>query len=241
MAYATAAGSIEARVAALPWSRIEQSLDAEGHALLGPLLTPAECAGVAARFDDPAAFRSHVVMARHGFGQGEYKYFAAPLPPVVATLRRALYASLVPTANRWRALLGEAGEYPATLDAFTAQCHAAGQTRPTPLLLRYGPGDFNRLHQDRYGALLFPIQVVTLLSDPANFEGGALVLVEQKPRAQSRAEVVTLGLGHAVAFAVHHRPAQGARGVYRVALRHGVSTIRAGTRSTLGIIFHDAA
>jgi hypothetical protein len=238
---ATAAGSIEARVAALPWPQVGQALDAEGHGLLGPLLGASECSAIAARFDDPAGFRSHIVMARHGFGQGEYKYFAAPLPPEVGALRRALYAGLVPTANRWRTLLGEPGEYPATLDAFTAQCHAAGQTRPTPLLLRYGPGDFNRLHQDRYGALLFPIQVVILLSDPAEFEGGALVLVEQKPRAQSRAEVVTLGRGEAVAFAVHHRPAQGVRGIYRVMLRHGVSTIRAGTRSTLGIIFHDAA
>ena len=241
MTYATSAGSIEARVAALPWPEIGRALDAEGHARLGPLLRAAECGAIAARFDDPAAFRSHIVMARHGFGQGEYKYFAAPLPPDIAALRRSLYAGLVPTANRWRTLLGQEPEYPATLDAFTAQCHAAGQTRPTPLLLRYRPGDFNRLHQDRYGALLFPIQVVILLTDPASFEGGALVLVEQKPRAQSRAEVVTLGLGEAVAFAVHHRPARGARGFYRVALRHGVSTIRAGTRSTLGIIFHDAA
>ncbi len=236
------AHAIEDRVAKLDWAAIDAGLDAAGHAVTGPLLSAAECASMAARYAGEDGFRSRVVMARHGYGQGEYRYFAYPLPDPVASLRRAFYPRLVATANRWRALLGEAGRLPGTLDGFLTECHAAGQTRPTPLLLKYGPGDYNRLHQDLYGAHVFPLQLVILLSDPArDFSGGEFVLVEQKPRAQSRAEVVPLRQGEAVIFAVHHRPARGARGVYRAALRHGVSTVRDGERFTLGVIFHDAA
>jgi hypothetical protein len=234
--------TIEDRVAALDWPAIEARLDAAGHAVSGPLLTPAECASIAALYAGEAGFRSRVVMARHGYGQGEYRYFAYPLPDPVAALRRAFYPRLAVTANRWRALLGEAGRLPDTLDGFLADCHEAGQTRPTPLLLKYGPGDYNRLHQDLYGERVFPLQLTILLSDPAHhFSGGEFILVEQKPRAQSRAEVVPLRQGEAVIFAVHHRPARGSRGVYRAALRHGVSTLRDGQRFTLGVIFHDAA
>jgi hypothetical protein len=233
---------IEQRVAELDWQAIGARLDETGHAVTGPLLSPAECADLAALYNAESGFRSRVVMARHGYGQGEYRYFAYPLPDTVATLRQAFYPRLANTANRWRSLLGEKGTYPATHDAYRATCHAAGQTRPTPLLLKYGPGDYNRLHQDLYGEHVFPLQLTLLLSDPArDFSGGEFVLVEQKPRAQSRAEVVTLRQGEAVLFAVNHRPAQGTRGVYRAALRHGVSTIRDGQRFTLGVIFHDAA
>ncbi len=236
------ARTIEDRVAALDWPAIEARFDAAGHAISGPLLSPAECASIAALYDRDDAFRSRVVMARHGYGQGEYRYFAYPLPDPIAALRRSFYPRLAATANRWRTLLGEAGQFPATLDGFLADCHAAGQTRPTPLLLKYGAGDYNRLHQDLYGERVFPLQLTILLSDPSrDFAGGEFVLVEQKPRAQSRAEVVPLRQGEAVIFAVHHRPAQGARGVYRAALRHGVSTVRDGQRFTLGVIFHDAA
>jgi hypothetical protein len=238
---------VEDRVAALDWPAIDARLDAAGHAVTGPLLSPAECAAVAARYADDDGFRSRVVMARHGYGQGEYRYFSYPLPDPVAALRYAFYSRLVGTANRWRTLLGEtgprkAGRLPATLEAFLAECHAAGQTRPAPLLLKYRPGDYNRLHQDLYGEHVFPLQLTILLSDPArDFSGGEFVLVEQKPRAQSRAEVVPLRQGEAVIFAVHHRPARGSRGYYRAALRHGVSTVRDGERFTLGVIFHDAA
>jgi hypothetical protein len=180
-------------------------------------------------------------MQRHGFGRGEYKYFARPLPPVVERLREALYPPLAAVANRWRAALGEETPFPPTLAAFLAQCHAAGQTRPTPLLLRYGADDYNCLHQDLYGALVFPIQLTILLSDPADFAGGEFMLVEQRPRMQSKGEVVTLAQGEAVLFAVNQRPVKGTRGVYRVAQRHGVSRVRAGRRYTLGVIFHDAA
>jgi uncharacterized protein len=234
--------TIEQRVTALDWPHIEARLDDAGHAVSGPLLTPAECASIAALYDADKTFRSRVVMARHGYGQGEYRYFAYPLPDPIAALRRAFYPRLAATANRWRTLLGEAGRLPETLDAFLADCHAAGQTRPTPLLLKYGAGDYNRLHQDLYGERVFPLQLTILLSDPTHdFSGGGFVLVEQKPRAQSRAEVVPLRQGEAVVFAVHHRPARGVRGAYRVALRHGVSTVRDGQRFTLGVIFHDAA
>jgi uncharacterized protein len=234
--------TIEQRVAALDWHAIEARLDDAGYAVSGPLLSPAECGAIAALYDTDKSFRSRVVMARHGYGQGEYRYFAYPLPDPVATLRHAFYPRLAVTANRWRALLGEAGQLPATLEAFLGDCHAAGQTRPTPLLLKYGRGDYNRLHQDLYGERVFPLQITVLLSDPArDFGGGEFVLVEQKPRSQSRAEVVTLRQGEAVIFAVHHRPARGARGVYRAALRHGVSTVHEGQRFTLGVIFHDAA
>jgi uncharacterized protein len=234
--------TIEDRVAALDWSHIDARLDDAGHAVSGPLLSPAECTSIAALYDVDKTFRSRVVMARHGYGQGEYRYFAYPLPDPIVALRRAFYPRLAPTANRWRALLGETGRLPATLDAFLADCHAAGQSRPTPLLLKYGAGDYNRLHQDLYGERVFPLQLTILLSDPArDFSGGEFVLVEQKPRAQSRAEVVPLRQGEAVIFGVHHRPARGARGTYRAALRHGVSTVRDGQRFTLGVIFHDAA
>ncbi|MGI9381764.1 MAG: 2OG-Fe(II) oxygenase, partial [Methyloligellaceae bacterium] len=187
-------------------------------------------------------FRSHIVMARHGFGQGEYKYFSYPLPSVVAALREAVYPHLMPIANRWAKTLGAETRFPKTLEAMLANCHAAGQTRPTPLLLKYGAGDYNCLHQDLYGALAFPLQLAILLSEPGeDFEGGEFVLTEQRPRMQSRAEVVPLGRGHGVLFATSHRPKQGKRGPYRVNLRHGVSRVRSGRRFTLGIIFHDAA
>jgi hypothetical protein len=229
-------------VGALDWTGIAATLDAEGHAVVGPLLGPAECAALATAYDDERLFRSRVVMARHGFGQGEYKYFAYPLPEPVAALRTALYPPLAAVANRWNERLGEAARFPAEHEAYLARCHKAGQKRPTPLLLRYAPGDYNRLHQDLYGELVFPLQATILLSDPArDFTGGEFVLTEQRPRMQSRAEVVPLKQGEAVIFAVNHRPVEGAHGVYRVTMRHGVSRVRSGARLTLGIIFHDAA
>ena len=195
-----------------------------------------------ALYDDETRFRSRVVMERHNFGRGEYKYLAYPLPEPVAELRTALYPPLAAIANEWGAALNEAARFPPTLDGFLAECHAAGQTKPTPLLLRYGKDDFNCLHQDLYGPLVFPLQLTVLLSAPGkDFSGGEFVLVEQRPRAQSRPAVVPLSQGEAVIFPVHHRPAQGTRGVYRVTMRHGVSRVTSGTRQTLGIIFHDAA
>ena len=237
------AGMIEDTVAALDWARIEAELEGHGAVATGvPLLPPADCAALAALYAEEGGFRSRIVMARHGFGRGEYKYFAEPLPPPVAALRAALYPRLVPLANRWAAALGEARRYPPDLAAFHAECHEAGQTRPTPLLLRYGAGDYNCLHQDIYGPVAFPLQVAVLLSAPGrDFTGGEFVLTEQRPRMQSRAEVVPLAQGEAVVFATRHRPVQGARGIYRVALRHGVSRLRSGERFTLGVIFHDAA
>ena len=241
MTRARPAGDIDGRVAALDWSGIAASLDGIGYAVAGPLLAPAECTALAAAYDNDGLFRSRVVMARHGFGQGEYKYFSYPLPAPVAALRAALYPPLARIANRWRATLGEAGQFPPDHDAYLSRCHQGGQTRPTPLLLRYGPGDYNRLHQDLYGEQVFPIQATILLSDPTHdFTGGEFVLTEQRPRMQSRAEVVPLGLGEAVIFPVNRRPVQGTRGLYRTAMRHGVSRVRAGRRLTLGIIFHDA-
>ncbi len=226
----------------LDWTRIAAELDAQGCATTGPLLDSAACADLAALYDDDAGFRSHIIMARHGFGRGEYKYFAAPLPGRVAALRAGLWPHLAPIANRWNEAMGLAPRFPADHAAFLARCHAAGQTRPTPLLLRYGPGDYNCLHQDLYGEHVFPLQVAILLSDPGrDFTGGEFVLTEQRPRMQSRAEVVPLRQGEGVIFAVHHRPVQGTRGTYRVMLRHGVSRIRSGRRQTLGVIFHDAA
>ena len=207
-----------------------------------PVLEPHVCRELATRYDDDAPFRSRVVMQRHNFGRGEYKYFGYPLPEPVAALRAALYPPLAAIANEWRATLGESGRFPPALPAFLAECHAAGQPRPTPLLLRYGAGDYNCLHQDLYGPLVFPLQLTVLLSDPGqDFTGGEFVLVEQRPRAQSRPAVVPLGLGEAVIFPVHHRPVRGTRGTYRVTMRHGVSQVRSGRRHTLGIIFHDAA
>jgi hypothetical protein len=237
------AEAIEGRVAALGWEAAGEALDAAGAAVLGPLLEPEECRELAALYDaGEERFRSRVVMARHGFGRGEYKYFADPLPPAVARLRAALYRRLAPVANRWSEAMGLPARYPAEHAEFLARCHAAGQAKPTPLLLRYGAGDYNCLHQDLYGEHAFPLQVVVLLSAPGEqFEGGELVLTEQRPRMQSRAEVVPLRQGEAAAFAVNHRPVRGGRGTYRVAMRHGVSRVRRGERRTLGIIFHDAA
>ena len=232
----------ETRVAKLDWASLAETLDQRGFALTSPLLTPAECRGLAGLYGEGDRFRRRVVMGRHGYGQGEYQYFTYPLPPLVARLREAFYARLAPIANRWREMLGEGGRLPAALDAYLAECHAAGQRRPTPLMLKYGPGDYNRLHQDLYGAHVFPLQLTILLSAPeADFTGGEFVLTEQRPRQQSRVEVVPLKQGEAVIFAVHHRPAQGARGFYRATMRHGVSQLRRGERFTLGIIFHDAA
>jgi hypothetical protein len=226
----------------LDWAAIDDGLDQRGWSVLPRLLDHDACAAVAELYGEPARFRSRVVMARHGFGRGEYQYFAAPLPATIATLRTGLYARLAPIANRWHDALGEPARYPDALADFTARCHAAGQTRPTPLLLRYDAGDYNCLHQDLYGEHVFPLQVAVLLSQPGeDFEGGEFVLTEQRPRMQSRAHVVPLTRGDAVAFAVRHRPARGTRGVYRTVLRHGVSEVRAGRRHTLGIIFHDAA
>ena len=222
----------------IDWPRIHAELDERGCATTGPLLSAAECAALTAAYDGEG-FRSHIIMARHGFGRGEYKYFSAPLPPLVGALRAGLYAGLAPVANAWAARLGSAA-YPETHAEYTSRCHAAGQTRPTPLLLRYGPGDYNCLHQDLYGELHFPLQVAFLLTDPAAFEGGEFILTEQRPRMQSRAEVVTLRQGEGVVFAVNERPVRGARGDYRVKLRHGVSRLRSGHRHTLGVIFHDA-
>lgn len=223
------------------WPQIAQHLDAHGWALLPKLITAAECGTIAALYPDDRQFRSHVVMARHGFGRGEYKYFAYPLPEKVATLRTELYPRLAPIANRWNESLGVDHCFPAAHADFIARCHDAGQTRPTPLLLQYGEGDFNALHQDVYGEHVFPLQVAILLSEPdADFTGGEFVLTEQRPRMQSRAEVVPLRQGDGVVFAVRHRPVQGTRGVYRVNLRHGVSRLRSGRRHTVGVIFHDA-
>jgi len=226
----------------LDWAGIGTTLDAQGFAGLGRLLEPAECRTLAASYGDNARFRSRVVMARHGFGLGEYKYFAHPLPDIVARLRERLYPPLARIANAWRERLGQDERYPAAHEDFVARCHAAGQTRPTPLMLRYGAGDYNCLHQDLYGQVMFPLQVVILLDRPGeDFEGGELVLVENRPRMQSRPHVVPMAQGEAVVFAVRERPVQGTRGTYRTTLRHGVSQIRTGERRTLGIIFHDAA
>ncbi|MDI1326826.1 MAG: 2OG-Fe(II) oxygenase [Brevundimonas sp.] len=224
------------------FAAIATDLDARGWALTGPLLTPATCAALQALYAEPARFRSRVVMSRHGFGEGEYQYLANPLPDPLPALRRRLYAGLAPIANGWNARLGRPTDFPDDLDAFAARCHAAGQVRPTSLMLKYGPGDYNRLHQDLYGDLVFPLQTAILLSEPGrDFDGGELVLVEQKPRSQSQAHVVPLQQGHGVVFAVRERPAAGVRGDYRVQMRHGVSRIRSGARMTLGLILHDAA
>jgi hypothetical protein len=233
---------VAARVAALDWPGIGTALDADGYAVIGPLLTEAECTGLSAAFDTDATFRNRVVMARHGYGQGEYRYYSYPLPPLIEGLRTALYPELAAVANRWERALGRPPAFPPDHAAYLARCHAAGQTRPTPLLLRYGAGDYNRLHQDLYGDLCFPLQVAFLLNRPGqDFTGGEFLLTEQRPRMQVRAEVVPLTRGQGVVFAVNQRPVPGTRGMFRVAMRHGVSRIRAGQRHTLGIIFHDAA
>jgi hypothetical protein len=232
--------AIAERVAALDWAALGEALDGYGAATTGALLTPAECAALAALYAEEARFRSRVVMARHGFGRGEYKYLAYPLPPLVAALRDALYPRLAAIANRWNAALGRRKRFPPTHAAYLARCRRAGQAKPTPLILRYGPGDYNCLHRDLYGDEVFPLQATILLSDPAAFSGGEFLLTEQRPRMQSRAEVVTLGQGEAAIFPVMDRPVAGTRGTYRVAMRHGVSRLRSGERLTLGIIFHDA-
>ena len=223
------------------WTRVAEDLDAVGCAVIPGLLLPQDCVAAAALYDRPTLFRSRVVMQRHGFGRGEYQYFAYPLPAPLEALRSALYPPLAGIANRWHAVLGIDTRFPPDHADYLARCHAAGQVKPTPLLLRYREGDYNCLHQDLYGELVFPLQVAVLLSQPGlDFEGGEFVLTEQRPRMQSRAEVVPLGQGDAVVFPVNHRPVQGTRGVYRVAMRHGVSRLRRGTRHTMGIIFHDA-
>lgn len=238
---APAAPDPGAVVARLDWPRIEVDLDAAGCAATGPLLDETTCAALRGLYPDESRFRSRIVMARHGFGSGEYKYYAHPLPEPIAALRPALYEKLVPLANRWNEAMGLPVRYPAEHAAFIARCHAAGQRRPTPLLLKYGAGDYNCLHQDLYGEHVFPLQVAILLSEPGrDFSGGEFVLTEQRPRMQSRAEVVGLRRGEGVIFAVQHRPVQGRSGVYRVNLRHGVSRVRSGERYTTGIIFHDA-
>ena len=221
---------------------MEPDLDAQGWAVLPNLLTPDQCGTLAGQYDAPDLFRSRVVMARHGFGRGEYRYFAYPLPPIIAELRTRLYPALAPIANRWYAAMGLAPRFPATHAEFLARCHDDGQTKPTPLLLKYGAGDYNCLHQDLYGAHVFPLQIAILLNAPGqDFEGGEFVLTEQRPRMQSRVAVVPLRQGDGVVFAVNQRPVAGTRGTYRVNLRHGVSVVRSGQRHTLGIIFHDAA
>ena len=229
------------RVDALDWTHISQELDDYGYALLPEILAPEQCDALAALYTAEQRFRSRVIMERHSFGRGEYKYFRYPLPEIISQLRTTLYPHLTEVANRWNQLMGSDVRYPREHAAYLRLCHGAGQSRPTPLLLRYGAGDFNCLHQDLYGEHVFPIQITILLSKPGqDFLGGELVLVEQRPRMQSRAEVVALRKGDAVAFAVHQRPVQGKRGYYRVNLRHGVSRLRSGNRYTLGIIFHDA-
>jgi hypothetical protein len=230
------------RLAAIDWQRAAAELDRDGWTVLPGLLSAQACDAVCGLYDDDAAFRSRVVMARHGFGQGEYKYFAYPLPAPVEALRTALYPPLAPIANGWADRMGLAARFPAGHAEFVRRCHAAGQARPTPLLLRYGPGDYNCLHQDLYGEHVFPLQVAVLLDRPGqDFEGGEFVITEQRPRMQSRAMVVPLARGDGVLFAVNDRPVRGARGDYRVKLRHGVSRVHSGRRHVLGVIFHDAA
>jgi hypothetical protein len=229
------------RAEALDWQLIRKDLDEQGSAMLSNVLSAKECRAIASLYPDNGLFRSRVVMARHGFGRGEYKYFSYPLPEVIQELRTALYRRLAPVANQWNLSMSMNVRYPEEHGDFIQRCHDAGQLRPTPLLLQYGAGDYNCLHQDLYGEHVFPIQVAFLLSEPqSDFTGGEFVLTEQRPRMQSRPEVVPLRQGDGVAFAVHHRPVQGTRGCYRVNLRHGVSRLRSGQRHTLGIIFHDA-
>lgn len=233
--------AIATRLDALAWQDLAARLDDRGFATVPRLLDASDCRSLAALYDDDSAFRSRVVMQRHGFGSGEYRYFGYPLPPLAEALRAGLYARLAPLANAWCARLGREEEFPRTLGEQLARCRAAGQERPTPLLLRYAAGDYNRLHQDLYGGLVFPLQATILLSAPQrDFEGGEFLLLEQRPRMQSRGEVVPLDQGDAVIFAVNERPARGARGFHRVRMRHGVATLRAGRRFALGLIFHDA-
>jgi hypothetical protein len=233
--------SIEQRVAAIDWDRVSKDLDAEGHAVIKRILSTGECEEISSLFQRDQLFRSRVVMERHRFGRGEYKYFNYPLPGIVASLRTVVYPQLVPIANRWNEGLGSDDRYPARHEDYIERCHQAGQQKPTPLMLQYETGDYNCLHQDLYGEHVFPLQLAVLLSEPErDFTGGEFVLTEQRPRMQSRPMVVSLRQGDAVVFAVHYRPVQGAKTAYRVNLRHGVSRIRSGHRKTLGIIFHDA-
>jgi hypothetical protein len=229
------------RVKAFDWERVSQNLDEQGSAVIEHLLTPHECQAIASLYTKNEVFRSQIVMGRHGFGRGEYKYFGYPLPNLIESLRTAVYPHLVPLANRWAETMGMKVRYPEKHADFIQRCHQAGQVRPTPLLLQYGPGDYNCLHQDLYGEHVFPLQLAILLSEPdKDFTGGEFVMTEQRPRMQSRPIVVPLRQGDGVVFAVHNRPVQGTRGVYRVNLRHGVSRVRSGHRHTVGIIFHDA-
>jgi hypothetical protein len=229
------------RVAAIEWPEVEADLDAQGAAVIKGLLAPVDCHELSSLYQRDDIFRARVVMARHGFGRGEYRYFDYPLPPLIGVLRESLYAHLAPVANRWYDAMGMTARFPDRHSDFIDRCHAAGQEKPTPLLLQYGAGDYNCLHQDLYGEHVFPLQVAVLLEEPGrDFRGGEFVLVEQRPRMQTRAQVVDLRQGDAVVFAVHHRPVRGTRGFYRVNVRHGVSEMRAGHRHTLGIIFHDA-
>ena len=233
--------AIPERIATLDWRGIANALDTHACAVVNGLVTPEACTDLVAGYDDEDAFRSRIVMARHGFGRGEYKYFAYPLPPVVGALRAAMYPPLATIANHWNEALGLDVRYPGTLAEFLERCHRAGQTKPTPLVLRYAEGDYNCMHQDVYGEHLFPIQATVLLAEPGrDFTGGEFVLAEQRPRMQSRVEVVPLERGDCVVFPVRHRPVRGSRGSYRVTMRHGVSRLRSGHRHTLGIIFHDA-
>jgi len=235
------AKSAAAKVRTLDWERVSQDLDAQGSAVIEAILSPAECQALAGLYMKDDIFRSRVVMERHGFGRGEYKYFSYPLPGLIAALRTAIYPHLVPLANRWNSAMGIDVRYPEKHADFIERCHRAGQAKPTPLLLKYGADDYNCLHQDLYGEHVFPLQLTVLLSKPdQDFAGGEFVMTEQRPRMQSRPMVVPLRQGDGVVFAVHHRPVQGARGAYRVNLRHGVSRVRRGHRHTLGIIFHDA-
>ncbi|WP_159834940.1 2OG-Fe(II) oxygenase [Burkholderia sp. 8Y] len=240
-ASADARADIGERIDALDWAGLETQLDCQGSATAPGLFSRDECAALAALYDDDARFRSRIVMERHSFGRGEYKYFAYPLPAVLDAVRGAAYRHLAPIANRWNEVMGIDTRYPDDHAAFIERCHRAGQTRPTPLLLRYVPGDYNCLHQDLYGEHVFPIQMAILLSAPErDFTGGEFVMTEQRPRMQSRVEVVPLAQGDAVFFAVHQRPVNGTRGAYRVNMRHGVSRLRSGRRHMLGVIFHDA-
>ena len=229
------------RSAMIDWGDMAERLEFDGHAIMKEILSGPECEALVAAYDKDEAFRSTIDMARHGFGRGQYRYFARPLPNIVARLRAALFPPLAAIANEWSAALGLETRYPDQHAAYLDRCHRAGQTKPTPLLLRYGEGDYNRLHQDLYGEHVFPLQITFLLSAPGrDFSGGEFVLTEQRPRMQSRAEVVPLDQGDGVIFPVRQRPAQGKRGVHRVTMRHGVSRVRSGNRHTLGIIFHDA-
>lgn len=240
-AAAESARGVSRRVGVLDWKQISKELDTQGWALIQSLISSADCDLLAGLYPQEGRFRSRIVMSRHGFGRGEYKYFSYPLPRTIAALRTSLYRHLAPIANRWNSALRIHAHYPATHAEFITRCHGAGQTRPTPLLLQYGVDDYNCLHQDLYGEHVFPLQVAILLSEPdRDFTGGEFVLTEQRPRMQSRAHVVPLRQGDAVIFAVCYRPVQGTRGAYRVSLRHGVSRLRSGKRHTLGVIFHDA-